>query len=206
MNYVLGVRERAADMAAVGIAPEFDPRPADIGLTAMLEGLQRIRELAIISTAPDISHEELEQVQGEIDQTLGYVQNAAQNTDYNGAGMASAYFAVENTSLQTLGIAGLDVVNYWPDIAVIDNAISMVAADLGNARGGEAVHNEAISNEEAARIVEEYMNNVAAEISSEINALTQEIRQQEQRLSASAAEAPTPQPTRPNNGYTGISL
>ena len=201
MNYVLGVRERATDMAARGIAPEFQPPMTNTGLTDMLEGLQRIRELAILSTMPQISNEELNEVQEEVNQTLDYIQNAAQRTRYNNGGMANAYFATENTSLQTLGIAGLDVANYWPDFTAIDNAINMVTQDLMQARGGSEASRQ-ISNEEAASIVEGYMHEVAENIMSEINTLTREVRRQEQQLYGNTPNISMPQPVRPSGGYS----
>ena len=208
MNYVLDVRERAASMAAGVVMPESRTRPPSIDLTNMLEGLQRIRELAILSTAPQITDEELEEVQEEVNQTLDYIQDAAQRTRYNNGGMATAYFATENTSLQTLGIAGLDVANYWPDIAAIDNAINMVTNDIVQEQGGGVAFSQ-LSNEEAARIVEEYMHEVAAGIMSEINALTQEIGQQERQLygngngNGNGPDTLMSQVVRTNNGYNG---
>ena len=195
MNYVMDVRARAAE--ADDDAP-YAYQPQTVALGDMLEGLQRVRELALISTSPLIDREEMEEVQEETNQVLEYIQNAARNTNYNNPSLADAYFATQNPALQALGIANLDFVNDWPDMDAIDNAINMVTTSLENAnaaaqgQSGNPVDQitDQMSNEEAARVVEEYMHTVAAEINREIETLAREVGQQERSFSS-------PQPNRP---------
>jgi len=128
-------------------------RTADGSLSTITDSLQRIRELAVASANPILSDANRNALQNEVNQHLDQIQRAAGDTQFNTIRLLDGSFAdmhmasnpngsgmqisIQNTSLDTLGIANFDVSGGRPDIAAIDNAISMVSAnrsDIGAAQ------------------------------------------------------------------------
>ena len=117
---------------------------ADGAYESILDRLQRIRELSVKSMNGLYGASELEAIQGEIDQHLMGIGEAARNTVYNeqkllDGSMATLDIANNPTgkgssiklysaTLENLGLDGYSVMNGDVNLDAIDNAISMVSS------------------------------------------------------------------------------
>lgn len=117
---------------------------ADGALDGIMSHLQRIRELGLRSLNGLNSDDDRQSYQTEIDQLKEGIQSIAKNTSFNertllDGSMADLHLAtnpngggldigMENSTLQSLGIADLDVTSPDFNLNAIDNAMKMVSA------------------------------------------------------------------------------
>jgi len=123
-------------------------RTAEGGLSGMLEGLIRIRELALRASNGILTDADRQSIQTEINEHLGQIQNSARDTQFNTMRLLDGSFAdmnmasnpdgsgmtisIANTTLESLGIAGFDVTSGNIDLTAIDSALNAVNAARGN--------------------------------------------------------------------------
>lgn len=116
---------------------------ADGALDGIMDHLQRIRELGLRSLNGLNSDDDRQSYQTEIDQLKEGIQSIAKNTSFNertllDGSMADLHLAtnpngggldigMENSTLQSLGIADLDVTSPDFNLNAIDNAMKMVS-------------------------------------------------------------------------------
>ena len=117
---------------------------ADGALDGMMSHLQRIRELGLKSMHGLYSDSDKESIQTEIDQLKDGIQQIAKNTTFNeqkllDGSMADLHLAtnpdgsgMENTTLQALGIADLDVTSADFSLDAIDSAIEKLSSHRAN--------------------------------------------------------------------------
>lgn len=116
---------------------------ADGALDGIMDHLQRIRELGLRSLNGLNSDDDRQSYQTEIDQLKQGIQSIAKNTSFNertllDGSMADMHLAtnpngggldigMENSTLESLGIADFDVTNSNFDLSAIDNAMKKVS-------------------------------------------------------------------------------
>lgn len=121
---------------------------ADGAIDGMMSHLQRIRELGLKSMHGLYSDSDKESIQTEIDQLKDGIQQIAKNTTFNeqkllDGSMADLHLAtnpdgsgmeigMENTTLQALGIADLDVTSADFSLDAIDSAIDKLSSHRSN--------------------------------------------------------------------------
>ncbi|BCJ95359.1 flagellin [Anaerocolumna cellulosilytica] len=115
---------------------------AEGGLSKIQDSLQRMRELSVQASNGIYNLDDKQAIQDEIDALKSTIQDAAKGTEFNtiklldgskadlnlalnpsGSGMT---IQLENTTLETLGIADFDVTGDF-DITAIDNALRKVS-------------------------------------------------------------------------------
>ena len=121
---------------------------ADGAMDGMMDYLQRIRELAVKSMNGLNSDTEKQMYQNEINQLKEGIQSLAKDTTFNeqkllDGSMADMHLAtnpdgngmkiqMENSTLEALGIADLDVTSKDFSLDAIDNALDMVSQRRSN--------------------------------------------------------------------------
>lgn len=120
---------------------------AEGSLSSMQDNLQRIRELAVEASNGTLSDSDKQDIQDEVNQLKSEISDDAKNTQFNSMSLLDGTFTnkniavnpsgtgmmmnMQNTSLQTLGIANFDVTGSF-DISGIDNAIDKVSKARSN--------------------------------------------------------------------------
>lgn len=126
--------ENAQDMQAL-------LRTAESGLENISDALNRIKELSLEASNGIYSDSDKAALQEEVGQLLDFIKESAQGTEFNTMKLLDGSFAdkqtatspsgsgmtisLQNTSLETLGIAGYDLTGDF-DISQIDAALEMV--------------------------------------------------------------------------------
>lgn len=117
-------------------------KTAEGGLSEINDGLQRMRELAVQASNGTLTDEDKSSIQTEIEQLKSEIQSATEGTEFNTMNLLDGSFAdkntasnpsgngieisIENTSLETLGVADFDVTEDF-SLDTIDAALSSVA-------------------------------------------------------------------------------
>lgn len=159
---------------------------AEGALSSIHEDLGRIRELAIQASNGIYNAEDKAAIQTEVSDILQNISNTASNTEFNSMKLLDGSFngnvamntdgsgntlAIQNTSLQSLGLDNFDVTGSF-NIQDIDDAITKVSssrAELGSATNAyeHAVNNISTKRSNIQSSVSQIADtDVAAEISN----------------------------------------